>query len=31
MSSYLCAFRFRQPLPGEIGGGINGGSIGIPA
>ncbi len=30
MSSYFCALRLRQPLPGEIGGGMSGG-IGIPA
>src|ERR1700739_4424163 len=31
ISSYFCCLRLRQPLPaGEIGGGINGGSMGIP-
>ena len=30
MSSYFCPFRLRQPLPAEIGGGINGGSMGNP-
>jgi hypothetical protein len=30
ISSYFCCLRLRQPLPGEIGGGINGGSMGNP-
>jgi endonuclease-8 len=30
ISSYFSCFRFRQPLPAEIGGGISGGSMGNP-